>query len=732
MKKTVQILLLMASLFVFGTVSAQTYSGWGVTDNGADYDTIANYDDTLYFNFTGLPVGAFGTARLVVYYEGDFGDMGETATAYLPGLTNIGDAGPTTSGTDCAPEDSTSLGFSAAQIDAWGGTAVIKVLASMDVDPGNCSTQRVKVRLEYSYCIFGTPSQLADLTVSSPAVCPTDGAQTLTGTPAGGTFSGTNVSGNSFTPAGLATGTYEITYTATDMIGCVTSETETVRVLRTPGDVNVLLCEGEVPTLTPGGPSYVFATSLTQGGVLDTLPSYTFPAVTTSPTTYYYARYNMEDYFIVDTITNDNSFVTDVDATAGDDRGGMAITDSTVYLLGDEATVRFDLDLLQPAVLLPLRDGIFTDLRERKIYSLYNTDLGTMPDYDNSGDFTCNALIALDADLEPTSTIISLPETLQLGNNNTNSAIFSGYGELLIFNGNDQHIYAIDLDFADVTDLGIFNLDLYGSENWADWGTAGYDGADYTVYYRDNNTSQIVAHNLTTNTVSAISDFSDVSDMASFVAHPVNHRLYFHYEGGGQFGGSSETIGYINLEDSASAILGGSAGCPSEINYTFNSVNLGNDTTVCAESGLFILEAGLGYQSYTWNGDNNNWNILPVEHTGQYILEVTDAINCTLIDTINVNVIETDCATGLEELTAAQATAFPVPNNGAFNLAFSRELTNVHIQLVNAQGVTCHVLEVSGKHYGTEIKAAGLATGVYFVQMTCEEGLLQPITIVIQ
>jgi hypothetical protein len=53
---------------------------------------------------------------------------------------------------------------------------------------------------------------------------------TLTGTPSGGTFTGTGISGNTFSPSGAGVGTYDITYTYSDGFGCSSSETQTVTV----------------------------------------------------------------------------------------------------------------------------------------------------------------------------------------------------------------------------------------------------------------------------------------------------------------------------------------------------------------------------------------------------------------------------------------------------------------------------------------------------------------------
>src|SRR5206468_2581905 len=54
---------------------------------------------------------------------------------------------------------------------------------------------------------------------------------TLTGgSPAGGTYSGTGVSGNTFNPATAGTGTFKITYTYTDSKGCSNSAATNITV----------------------------------------------------------------------------------------------------------------------------------------------------------------------------------------------------------------------------------------------------------------------------------------------------------------------------------------------------------------------------------------------------------------------------------------------------------------------------------------------------------------------
>ncbi|MBL7732244.1 MAG: T9SS type A sorting domain-containing protein, partial [Chitinophagaceae bacterium] len=60
-------------------------------------------------------------------------------------------------------------------------------------------------------------------------VCVSDAAFSLSATPAGGTFSGTGVSGNNFIPSVAGVGTKSVMYTATNA-GCQSAATRTIRV----------------------------------------------------------------------------------------------------------------------------------------------------------------------------------------------------------------------------------------------------------------------------------------------------------------------------------------------------------------------------------------------------------------------------------------------------------------------------------------------------------------------
>jgi hypothetical protein len=76
-----------------------------------------------------------------------------------------------------------------------------------------------------------TVNTLPTVTFSAQAnVCLADDTLSLSGSPVGGTFSGTAVTGTAFSPSVAGVGTFPITYSYTDVNGCSSSATDTIDV----------------------------------------------------------------------------------------------------------------------------------------------------------------------------------------------------------------------------------------------------------------------------------------------------------------------------------------------------------------------------------------------------------------------------------------------------------------------------------------------------------------------
>lgn len=77
-------------------------------------------------------------------------------------------------------------------------------------------------------------------------VCLSDTLVSLVGTPSGGSWSGIGVSGFNFVPTATAVGTYVLTYTYTNAVGCTASDTTTVRVSSCPERQRLLSNDGVI------------------------------------------------------------------------------------------------------------------------------------------------------------------------------------------------------------------------------------------------------------------------------------------------------------------------------------------------------------------------------------------------------------------------------------------------------------------------------------------------------
>jgi len=115
------------------------------------------------------------------------------------------------------------------------------------------------------------------------AVCIDASSVALAGTPAGGTFSGTGVTGTAFNPA---SGTQTITYDYTDPNGCSGSATASITVNPLPtiaGGADATVCAGQTTTLTASGAvNYSWSPAATNGSAFAPPATATYTVTGTS------------------------------------------------------------------------------------------------------------------------------------------------------------------------------------------------------------------------------------------------------------------------------------------------------------------------------------------------------------------------------------------------------------------------------------------------------------------
>lgn len=601
-------------------------------------DTIDNTPDTLHFFITGAQPGAYGNATVKITYSGDFGDGGENITIYGPDGTSVGAAGPYPSQTDCDGDATVSALVTGSLLNTWiaaNDTLFFTGITSDQVGQF-CSEQHAFIELSYNYCLQGRPAAISN---SVFTFCNYDGAVALVGTPATGTFSGTGVTGSSFNPQAVAPGTYTITYSASDS-GCVSSASVNFKVSRAPLLSDTTVCPNSAVTLSLAGGNGLYgwysANGFTQ--LLDTGRTFTTAPINAT-TSFNVTALTTADTFTILTITGSDSNFVDHDALSGDDRGGVVATPRYAYVVGDDYTARYNLDL-DPAsgVSLPIRDGIFTNLANGELYSLSNG----VDEFDRYSVTDVTMAIRMDSDLAYTADTIFFSQPIKVSDYNNYSGVFSGYNNLIIYSGETSRWYVVNLNDGIVQDLGgLADPEFLGSENWAVWGIAEFDGQNYSVIFGSSIADDSLYRRvLPASPATVFARFTDLGQTASLCYLPSLNRWYLHTEYESQFNPDtgSETLAYADataVYHSGFAPLGN---CPADITVSVKLVpSLGTDVAFCAGDST-TLDAGAGFTSYTWNGVATNSPTFVVKQQGNVAIAVVDSSNCTILDTIAVTV----------------------------------------------------------------------------------------------
>jgi hypothetical protein len=246
-------------------------------------------------------------------------------------------------------------------------------------------------------------------------------------------------------------------------------------------------------------------------------------------------------------------------------------------------------------VSLTRRDGLFSDLAgSGTMYTLWNGS----SDPNGGFPFNVSQFRSLNTDLSLGNTYVNLSSAINVTNGD---AIYAGKGYVILQSSNN--FYKVEIPSGTVTNLGYYSIAKYGSESWGTWGVAEENAGVHSVLYRDNNSQNINRLNLSNGGVSTAAPFSSLSDLCCFTVSPWNNRWYFHYEGGAQFGGSSETAGYADatITNSAGVCLSNRVPVTVTISDLTVAGSVSGGTTICPgnTTGDLLLTGN--------NGVVNNW-----------------------------------------------------------------------------------------------------------------------------
>ncbi len=328
--------------------------------------------------------------------------------------------------------------------------------------------------------------------------------------------------------------------------------------------------------------------------------------------------------FQVTSMTNSSPIASgSVDVTSGDDRGGIAVTNTWIYRVQDNFTAR-----LVPTTLaldngtLTRRDGIFSDLATGQLWTLWNGSSDPVSGT-NTAPFSLTAIRQMDVDLNILGTQINLSTPISL---NSGSMIFAGRGFFVVWNSATNLFSAVDIATGTVTNLGTIAISgtFMGSENWLSWGIAEFFSGDYHVLYHGTggNVNRIMRRNATTGIETIHTSFTSLSDCASITVSPWDNRWYGFAEGGTEFSAATEHL------------FSGSA-----------SISIAPAPTI---SGFVPTNAGPG-QTVTINGANFT-GLSAVSFGG------VPAASFTFVSAVQATAVVNGGASGSVSLTAAGGT----------------------------------------------------------------------------
>lgn len=122
----------------------------------------------------------------------------------------------------------TGTGVSGGNFNASSAGTGTFVVGYVITGTNNCSNTATT-----QIVVFAAPS--VSLSTAASTVCSNNNSVALTGQPAGGTYTGTAVSGNNFNPASAGTGTFVVSYKYTDATGCSNTATASIKVILCSG-----------------------------------------------------------------------------------------------------------------------------------------------------------------------------------------------------------------------------------------------------------------------------------------------------------------------------------------------------------------------------------------------------------------------------------------------------------------------------------------------------------------
>jgi hypothetical protein len=518
---------------------------------------------------------------------------------------------------------------------------------------------------------------------------------TLTGSPAGGTFSGPGITGNVFNPTAAGAGAKVISYTATNSYGCMNSTTATITVQ-------------PLPSVSMGGLSSSYCLPTTQVMNLAGFPAggvFTGPGIsgnTFNPTAAGVGQKTIKyTYTSQYGCTDSVSMVTTVNQTVATITGLAAsycLNDAPVQLTGSAAggaTGSFVGNGMSGNTFNPTNAGVGG---HTIMYSVTNPQTGC------TGAATQNVTVYA----IPTVGFANLPAHFCVNSPAFTVITSPATGGTLSGPG----VTGQQFDAA-VAGVGTHTI-TYSFTN--------ANGCTNTA------TKQVTVHALPTVSFTGLgSDYCEDDHNVQLQGHPAGGTFSGPgVWGGGVFSPSAAQTGTHSITYTYTNMYGCANSETQSVNVHANPVvDLGPDTTICINH-VIVLDAGSGFASYLWSTGETTQTITvdAANYTAgwhYFDVTVTNANNCEASDRIRVIMLP---CTGIEEAGEAQLVdVYPNPSNGQFNLRIINGESQYDMSVYNDLGqlILREVIETGSQAiFNHEVNMLSQPTGLYMIRLTSE------------
>ncbi|MCF8331870.1 MAG: lamin tail domain-containing protein, partial [Bacteroidales bacterium] len=608
-------------------------------------------------------------------------------------------------------------------------TMVTVYSTSQNIVADSAAKYYVKVTNGYGFTTVDSmmltinPIPVVDLTTASGMVyCESAMADTLIGTPAGGTYAGPGVTNNMFHPSVAGTGQHVLYYHYTSPEGCDAMDSMMVYVNPLPAvdagqDVDV--CEGDSVTLTATYNNLFFSEYIEGSSNNKAIEIYNG---TGKPV-------HLDNYAV---LTNYNGNPWSGEYTFP---SGTVLNDGETYVIANSSA---------NATILAQADETLAYNEKGYMMGYNGDDVRALVQYTPNGDTLILDQIGLYDLIDPGSGWDVAGVTNGTNNQTMVRKAWAGpnLGDWATSAGTDSissEWYVMPQD--DASDLGMHTTNI-GNKAYATvsfmWNTGATTPSitvspastqTYTVTLTDasgcTNTDEVTVTVNPTPMVDLGADTMFVCAADSAVLTPGNFAAYSWSTGETTSSIVVDSAGIGMGSETYSVSVTDQNGCMGMDSIVvmfvdYPSVTIAGPDTMLYYTGSAILDAGAGYATYNWsNGATTQDIYIDISDVNMgmntFSVTVTNDYGCAATDTKDV-FAQNDL--GLEDASdGMDISVYPNPNDGVFTLEINGPNQDFNLEIMNVNGQLIQSEYINADEFSKEYDLSNLAKGVYYIRL---------------